>query len=211
MAPQRLPEPGARRQRGATPAGFRTQLQQRLRNRAAEERVPVVARVAGAEFARFHVDLSSGDAVVAAPETLTGSDLLAFAGLPPVRFPVYPVAQHLAEKLHAYTLPRTKDLVDLVVIAASDAVAGDTLLAALRATFEARGTHPLPARLSPPDPSWRQPFRALASQSPLSPTTDLTEGYRLAALFWEPVLRGTVAGRHWDASRGAWHPEAPGG
>ena len=35
---------------------------------------------------------------MAAPETLVGSDLLAFAGIAPVRFPVYPLTQHLAEK-----------------------------------------------------------------------------------------------------------------
>lgn len=178
-------------------------------------RVPVIARLAGVEFDRFHVDLSSGDAIVGAPESLTGSDLLAFAGLPAVRFPVYPVAQHLAEKLHAYTLPRTeantrtKDFVDLVVIAARDAVDGEALLASLRATFGARGTHTLPARFPAPDAAWQQPFQALASQTPLSPTTELAEGFKIATLFWEPVLNGAVAGLHWEPSPRSWRPELP--
>ena len=49
-------------------------------------------------------------------------DLLAFAGIASLRFPVYPVTQHLAEKLHAYSMARerentrTKDLVDIVVM-----------------------------------------------------------------------------------------------
>ena len=100
-------------------------------------RVPVIARLAGVEFTRFHVDLSSGDAVVGAPDILEGSDLLDFTGIPHLRFPTYPLAQQLAEKLHAYTLPRaapntrTKDFVDLVVIPAVEAVDGTALLASV--------------------------------------------------------------------------------
>src|SRR5579862_7262213 len=67
-------------------------------------RLQVHARLAGESLARFHIDVSSGDALVTAPDTLEGSDLLTFAGIEPIRFPVYPVVQHLAEKLHAYTL-----------------------------------------------------------------------------------------------------------
>jgi hypothetical protein len=85
-------------------------------------RIPVVTRVAGIEFVTFHVDLSSGDALADAPDLLRGSDLLQFAGITPIEFPVYPVTQHLAEKFHAYTVPRdqentrVRDLVDLLII-----------------------------------------------------------------------------------------------
>jgi len=57
------------------------------------------------------------------------------------------VAQHLAAKLHAYTLPREqpntrlKDLVDMVAMAAIDQVEADVLMRSVEATFEARGTH----------------------------------------------------------------------
>src|SRR5438034_4595286 len=96
-------------------------------------RVPVAARLAGIIFAQFHLDLSSGDAVVGEPDVMVGSNLLDFAGIEPVRFPTYPITQHLAEKLHAYTLPRdqentrAKDLVDLVALAALESVDGDRL------------------------------------------------------------------------------------
>jgi hypothetical protein len=85
---------------------------------------------------------------------LPGSDLLAFAGVEPVVFPVYPVAQHLAEKLHAYTLPRAeentrvRDLVDLVTVAAVEPVEAGRLRASVAATFAARGSHAVPTRLS---------------------------------------------------------------
>jgi hypothetical protein len=54
-------------------------------------RVPVTSRLAGAILAQFHLDLSSGDAVVGEPDVLVGSDLLAFAGFKPVTFPTHPV------------------------------------------------------------------------------------------------------------------------
>jgi predicted nucleotidyltransferase component of viral defense system len=123
-------------------------------------RVRVVARVAGLEFVTFHVDLSSGDALVDPPDLLQGSDLLQFAGIAPVEFPVYPVAQHLAEKLHAYTLPRgwentrVRDLVDLIIIAASETVEADRLSRSVEATFAIRRTHPIPERLPEPPASW---------------------------------------------------------
>lgn len=175
-------------------------------------RVSVLARVAGTEFARLSVDLSSGDALVGEPETLEGSDLMAYACIPPVRFPVYPVAQHLAEKLHAYTLPRedentrTKDFVDLAVIAAVESAGGPALLASLQATFDARATHPIPHDLPTPPQSWAAPFRRLAGESPLASTTDLTEAYQLLAAFWDPVLAEAVRDHTWSPNIRSWVP-----
>jgi hypothetical protein len=166
--------------------------------------------VAGQAFARFHIDLSSGDAVVLPPDTFEGSDLLDFAGIPHLRFPIYPLTQHLAEKLHADTLPRTspntrtKDLVDLVVIAAVESVDGTELLESLRATFDTRHTHDVPTTLNPPDPSWVQPFKRLASEAPLLPTADLGSGFKLVFEFWSPVLQGAVSGKQWDPTARCW-------
>ncbi len=145
-------------------------------------RVAVIARLAGIIFAQFHVDISSGDAIVGEPDRMQGSDLLRFAQIEPVRFPVYPVTQHLAEKLHAYTLPRdqentrAKDLVDLVALATMEPVDGDKLTASLHATFNARGTHHLPSALPQPPARWSGAFRALLAESPGILVSDLQEG-----------------------------------
>jgi hypothetical protein len=174
------------------------------------QRLQVHARLAGETFAQFHIDVSSGDALVAAPDTLEGSDLLGFAGIAPVRFPIYPVIQHLAEKLHAYSLPRNqlntrvKDLVDLVIMAGLEVVEGDALLAGVWATFAARASHVLPARLPEPPAAWVAPFARLAGETSLSTSPDLQGGFALAVAFWQPVLDGTVAGRHWDPRQRAW-------
>jgi hypothetical protein len=162
-------------------------------------RVRVVALVAGLEFVTFHVDLSSGDALVDLPDVLRGSDLLQFAGITPVEFPVYPVVQHLAEKLHAYTLPRAqentrvRDLVDLVIIAATETVEADRLSRSVEATFALRGTHPVPDHLPEPPASWALPFATIAAEVANLPPTNLREGHALAAQFWGPFLsRGAV-------------------
>ena len=179
-------------------------------------RVPVVARLAGVELARFHVDLSSGDAVVGLADTLEGSDLLDFAGIPQLRFPGYSVPQQLAEKLHAYTLPRvgpntrTKDLVDLVVIPMVEPIDGDALVASVAATFGVRGTHPVPQALPAPDPQWAQPFRALMAQVGQAPTTELDDGFILAARFWDPLLAAEGMPLRWDPVARRWSARASG-
>ncbi|MGH2410917.1 MAG: nucleotidyl transferase AbiEii/AbiGii toxin family protein [Chloroflexota bacterium] len=174
------------------------------------QRLQVYARLAGETFARFHIDVSSGDALAAAPDTLEGSDLLGFAGIAPIRFPVYPVVQHLAEKLHAFTLPRgevntrAKDLVDLVTLAALEAVAGDALLVSVQATFAVRASHVLPAKLPDPPGEWAAPFARLAGDAPLASVADLQGGFALAVAFWQPLIDGAVAGRRWDPHQRAW-------
>jgi predicted nucleotidyltransferase component of viral defense system len=173
-------------------------------------RAPVTTRLAGVIFAQFHLDLSSGDAVVGEPDVLVGSDLLAFAGFEPVTFPTYPVTQHLAEKLHAYTLPRSqdntrvKDLVDLVALAAMESVDGDRLASSLRATFGARATHEPPDVLPQPPARWTNAFAALLAESPGTPIAGLEEGYELAAQFWNPVLADEAIGMRWEPDTRQW-------
>jgi Nucleotidyl transferase AbiEii toxin, Type IV TA system len=161
-------------------------------------------------FAQFHIDLSRGDPLVGEPDTLEGSDLLAFADIPPVRLPVYPVPQHLAEKLHAYSLPRdqvntrVKDLVDMVAIAAIDRVQAQLLFASIDATFAARGTHPVPDEFPDAPSSWRAPYARLARESPTAPTTDLDAAVVLARVFWDPILKREGDGAVWDPGTRAW-------
>lgn len=57
---------------------------------------------------KFGVDVAFGDPMHGEIEVVTGDDVLAFAGIAPPRLRVYPVETHLAEKLHAYTLPRER-------------------------------------------------------------------------------------------------------
>ena len=76
--------------------------------------------LAGKIYGRpFSVDVAFGDPILGEPEIIMAEDSLAFAGIAPPALRVYPVESHIAEKLHAYTVPRSrpntriKDLPDL--------------------------------------------------------------------------------------------------
>lgn len=170
-------------------------------------RVRVTARLAGIVFNEFHIDLSAGDPMLGEPEILVGSGLLDFAGIPRVRFPVYPIAQQLAEKLHAATQPRKharQDFVDLIVTTSREKVTADELCRALQATFEARGTHELPVALPPPPETWAEAFGNLASQLADAPTTKLEAGHQIASRFWNPVLSGEATALVWNPRSASW-------
>jgi Nucleotidyl transferase AbiEii toxin, Type IV TA system len=68
-------------------------------------RFSVEARLAGRSFTSFALDVGQGDALSGEAEWKHGQADLAFAGIEQPRLPVYPLANHFAEKLHAYTTP----------------------------------------------------------------------------------------------------------
>src|SRR5438445_510711 len=113
-------------------------------------RYPCAAVLVGKTYAKFHIDVGVGDAVVGDPEQLTGDDLLDFAGIGPAKVLAIPKPVQFAEKAHAYSFPwsgrlntRTKDLVDLLLLIERGPLDLEQLRLALKATFETRGTHPL--------------------------------------------------------------------
>jgi hypothetical protein len=191
-----------RPERGTTPSGFRHQLLARLRNSSQQQGVSAQRLQHRVAFESLLARLSHDHWL------LKGG--FAFAGIDPVRFPAYPITQHLAEKLHAYTLPRdeentrTKDLVDLVALAALESVDGDRLIASLRATFSARTSHGPPDVFPKPPERWSPAFRTLLAESPATPIANLEEGHELAAQFWNPVLARKVSGMGWVPSARRW-------
>jgi hypothetical protein len=81
-------------------------------------------RLAGKLYGQpFGVDVAFGDPILGEPETVVADDVLAFAGVAPPTLRLYPIETHIAEKLHAYTMPRArpntrvKDLPDLALLA----------------------------------------------------------------------------------------------
>ncbi len=84
--------------------------------------------------------------------------------------PVYLLADHFAEKLHAYTRPRehrtrVKDLLDLTVILedlSDDLPSAEVMRRAIEATFERYGTHELARPLPSVPADWAEPFGATA-------------------------------------------------
>lgn len=169
----------------------------------------VTARLDGRTFESFHVDVGSDDPVVEPAESLAAPPILAFAGIPPVIIPCYPLTQHLAEKVHAYVRPRAtgentrvKDLVDILLIAEHMVVNGPALLRAIRATFAAQGAGEPPSSLPLPPSAWGVPFRKMAEEVGLSHNA-LLAADEVARRFLDPVLSGVVH-RDWSPTDQEW-------
>ncbi len=122
---------------------------------------------------RFGLDVAIGERMALPPEILSGSDAFAFAGIPPVQVRAYAREVHVAEKLHALTLPRSrpnsrvKDLPDIALLATTGPFRSDTLRQAIEATFASRGTHALPTSLGEPPELWRGAYGYMAQENRL--------------------------------------------
>jgi len=156
-------------------------------------RYPVEARVAGRSFCRFHVDVGAGDPVTGEPEELVGPDFLDFAGVPPARVRAVPVAQVIAEKLHAYTRERAgrentrvRDLVDLLLIAEAGFPSGREIRDAVNRTFAACGLQPVPDELPEPPTSWQDEFESMVRDLAL-PQPDLSAATAELNMLWNRV------------------------
>ncbi len=133
-------------------------------------RFPVQARMAGRPFVGFHVDIGIGDDLIEPTDEIEGAGWFDFAGLPRPEFRMISRDQQFAEKLHAYTRPRTnrdnsrvKDLVDLLLLMRTQ-MEPHRLRENIERTFAHRATHPIPPELAPPPESWRVRFAELAAQ-----------------------------------------------
>jgi predicted nucleotidyltransferase component of viral defense system len=141
-------------------------------------------------------------------ESHLSDPVLAAIGYPRSSFPVYPVAQSIAEKIHALTLPRdrensrARDLVDLVWFAERFSAISSELIDAAVATFAIRADHPWPPSLSTPPAAWVKPYARLRTEVGLAPRTP-DDAIVAVATFLAPVFAG-IRGLRWDPTAVAW-------
>jgi hypothetical protein len=166
-------------------------------------------RLAGKVYGQpFGVDVAFGDPILGEPEIVVADDVLAFAGVAPPTLRLYPVATHIAEKLHAYTMPRSrpnsrvKDLPDLALLATAQEIDAKRLRAALEQTFTFRKTHPLPSLVPAPPPAWETPYAAMAREDQLAWAT-LADVTRAVQSFLDPVLAGDLDA-NWSPATWSW-------
>ncbi|MFC1707350.1 nucleotidyl transferase AbiEii/AbiGii toxin family protein [Planctomycetota bacterium] len=157
--------------------------------------------------APFGLDVAFAEPIVGGPEPVLGSDFLEFAGIAPCTLLVYPLESHIAEKLHAYTLPRTqpnsrvKDLPDMALLAAARPLGGAKLREAIDRTFDHRKTHRPPPRTPEPPAFWEPVYARMAEDDRLR-WPSLRELHEAVAAFLDPVLDGRAT--TWDPSGWAW-------
>ena len=153
----------------------------------------------------FGIDVAFGDPIFGESEIVAADDVLAFADIAPPALRLYPIETHIAEKLHAYTMPRSrpntrvKDLPDIALLATVGSIDAKRLRAALEQTFTFRKTHPLPDNLPDPPPTWSAPYTAMAREDQLTWLT-LDEVAKASRTFLDPVLAVDL-----DAT---WNPDS---
>lgn len=162
----------------------------------------------------FGIDVAFAEPMHGPPEEIEGSSFLDFAGIERARYRVYALETHIAEKLHAYTLPRkrpnsrVKDLPDIALLATARDIDGAALRAAIVRTFEHRATHPVPASVSEPPGTWAPIYERIATNDGLRWRT-LDDVMQAVQSFLDPVLAGVSAGAslRWHAESYAWREE----
>lgn len=173
-------------------------------------RFRVEGKLAGKLFgAPFGLDIVFGGHMLGEATPVQGEDYLGFAGITAPEILLLPIETHLAEKLHAYTLPRTspnsrvRDLPDMALLASvPDPLHCRRITEAIQQTFRARGTHDAPDILPLPPEAWRTSYAALASEQRLRWKT-LEELLAAVQAFLDPVLCGSDCGT-WSRERWAW-------
>ena len=115
---------------------------------------------------------------------------------------------HIAEKLHAYTMPRTrpnsriKDLPDLALLASAGPLNAASLRSAIETTFTFRQTHDVPALVPDPPRTWTVPYAQMAAEDEL-PWRSLDDVLASARAFLDPVL-GDLAMGIWTPTTWTW-------
>ena len=166
-------------------------------------------RLAGKIYGqRFGVDVAFGDPIFGEADIVTADDVLDFAGIAPPTLRLYPIETHIAEKLHAYTMPRTrmntrvKDLPDIALLAGIQPLQATRLREALEQTFTHRATHPVPPVLPAPPASWSNSYQQMARENELAWPT-LQELTIAVATFMNPILAG--ASGDWNPADWRWN------
>jgi len=172
-------------------------------------RFRVVCRLGGRPFGfPFGVDVAFADPMLGDPEVVVADDVLDFADIPPPQLRLYPIETHIAEKLHAYTVPRSrlnsrvKDLPDLALLASAGVLQAARVRQAIEQTFAHRQTHAPPTSLPMPPVQWVAPYKAIAVADTL-PWQSLEEVVRATRAFLDPVLADSAL-PSWSPQRWTW-------
>jgi hypothetical protein len=165
----------------------------------------------------FSVDVVIGAVITSAPELLRPDPAVTIPGLEGPPYLLYPVADHVADKLCATVerhgpaqLPssRVRDLVDLVVIARTQRIVASALREAIAAERLHRGLAEIHR--------WECPSEWAGSYPRVARDVDLCRDHRafaeasaLAAAFLDPVLTGQVAAEaQWSPTLPSWSPSS---
>lgn len=145
-------------------------------------------------FSSFRMDVAPRPDELLATESLALPGVLEFAGFPRHEATVSAIAQTIAEKVHAMTLPRgdrentrVRDLVDIVFLIEGGFDDAAAVSDAASHVFGIRDTHELPSRLPDPPAVWEPRFVQMATEMELA-ARNLDDAIEVARQFWSRVV-----------------------
>jgi len=163
------------------------------------------------QFQSFNVDLVISSNTTKAPDLVAGLAPVSIPGLPVAPYVVYSVVDHIADKHAAMTATygegarpstRYRDMVDLVLVATTQAVNASDLRTALLSEFGHRGLE-VPATVNAPDSSWTAGYAKEASKVPHLRQQTLSSALAVVRRMLDPVLADAVAGQ-WSPDQLGW-------
>lgn len=178
-------------------------------------RLRVVAYLGATQFASFGIDLVTDLNMTGAAEEMGPLLSGVVPGLPSSRYRVYPVPDHIADKvcalheMHERTVgpaqpsTRYRDLVDLATIARTTTV--DAVAVEIAVRSEASRRHlTLPDQLTVPStPDWPAGFAREMRNAPAAVDRTLDAALATSRRFMDPILQGSATGV-WDPGAQSW-------
>lgn len=178
-------------------------------------RLPIAADLGGRRFVAFSVDIVAGLTMTGDADLVPPLVSVNIPGLARPWYRVYPIVDHIADKVSACLETRTrasgqlvvstryKDLVDLVLIAQTQTLEARPLRIAILSQAARRGL-PAPGEFSVPDANWASGYAAKSREvSGLDGYRDLASAVRLIKRMLDPVLTGEAVGQ-WDPGLLRW-------
>jgi len=176
-------------------------------------RLPAVARIGTAEWARFHVDIVADSIrMTGTPDPVPPLAPVSLPGIDRPGYRAYPLVDHVADKTCAMferygpaqrPSTRYKDLIDLVALTGSVRVTATAQRAALRSEAKRRGIT-LPSQFDVPDRAlWESGYAAEARRAHGLSARTLDDALGVVRGFLDPLLDGSARGT-WNPDHAAW-------
>ncbi len=166
-------------------------------------RYPVSAMIDGKLFVRFQLDIGADIVEVDQVEQLKGVDWLEFCNIQAPIISTISIEQQLAEKLHAYSLPRedrlntrAKDLIDIVLLLNMRSIKIEAFKQVLQKVFTTRNTHPIPKLLDSPPSEWTIRFKEMAKECGIN--QDMVSSFEKVSCFYNQLHHTSITKNEWD-------------